>query len=86
MRKHYLKKLKETFCKDVVSSRLKLNLTIEQMAGRLAMDPRSYIDIDHGKSSCSALTLALYLIYCCPDVEHFLKQLQAEFEQEIGAA
>lgn len=82
MRKHYLKKLKKVFCKNIIMTRTALGLTLEQMANKLSMDPRSYIDIDHGKNSCSALTLILYLIYCCPDVKAFLSEVKEEFEKD----
>lgn len=46
------------------------------------MEDRSYIDLDHGKSCCSALTLALFLIYLCEDPMLFLNKLRKAFEAE----
>lgn len=46
------------------------------MATLLIMDDRSYADLDHGNSCCSALTLVLYLIYCCDDPMAFLENLR----------
>ena len=51
-----------------------------KMAERLCMDERSYIDLEHGKNGCSVVTLALYLIYECPDVDDFLQKLREIFE------
>ena len=45
------------------------------------LDERSYAELDHGKSSCSGLTLARYLIYCCADPIAFLEKLRIAFEQ-----
>ena len=56
------------------------------MAECLMMDERSYIELDHGKSCCSALTLALFLIYCCEDPLIFLHELRSIFENESGYA
>ena len=52
------------------------------MANQLIMDDRSYINLDHGKSGCSALTLALYLIYCSDDPVKFLDELKAALEND----
>ncbi|MBO5402632.1 MAG: hypothetical protein J6A85_05635 [Clostridia bacterium] len=37
------------------------------MAEKLAMDDRSYADIENGLSSCSAVTLIIYIIYVLED-------------------
>ena len=52
------------------------------MSEKLLMDYRSYSDIERGINSCSALTLILYLIYSCPDVESFLREAKYAFEQD----
>ncbi len=82
MRKTYLGILKKVFYEQLIRERDKRRLTQCQMADKLSMDPRSYIDLDHGKSGCSALTLVLFLIYCCSDVDKFLKTLKQEFEKQ----
>ena len=61
-------------------------MTQTQMAGRLSMDPRSYVELDQGKSSCSALTLALFLIYVCKDSDTFLEKLRIALEGDDHAA
>ena len=82
MRKYYSDILKTQFYRHLIETRAMLGLTQEQMAETLVMDVRSFMYLDHGKHSCSALTLSLYLIYFCPDVNAFLQDLKAEFEKE----
>ncbi|MBE7032941.1 MAG: hypothetical protein E7406_01790 [Ruminococcaceae bacterium] len=82
MRPYYSKILKELFYQNIIYTRAKLGLTQEQMAETLEMDVRSFMNLDHGKNGCSALTLSLYLIYFCEDVPKFLSELKAEFEKE----
>ena len=81
MRKHYSDILKTQFYHRIIETRATLGLTQEQMAEALAMSARSYMYLDHGKHSCSALTLSLYLIYYCPDVDAFLQELKTAFEK-----
>lgn len=81
MRKEFSAILKSYFCQQVWATRTACDMTQAAMAERLMMADRSYIDLDHGKISCSALTLALFLIYCCPDPEGFLAGLRQAFEE-----
>ena len=67
MRKNYTKVLKSYFHQKLFRSRVDLGITQEEMAHRLLMASRTYIDLDHGKTCCSALTLALFLIYIYDD-------------------
>lgn len=62
MRKLQHEVLKAYFYTQLITTRLEKRLTQSQMAERLAMDERSYIDWNHGKSCCSAITLARFLI------------------------
>lgn len=86
MRKTYRKALAKYFNQVLVRTRMEQALTQSQMAEKLAMDERSYIDLDHGKSCCSAVTLALFLIYCCGDPLGFLGELKNAIETEINRA
>ena len=81
MRKHYSDILKTVFYRNLIQTRLSLDITQEKMAEALIMDVRSYINLDHGKSCCSALTLSLFLIYYCSDVDSFLLELKKAFEE-----
>lgn len=80
MRKHYIQVLRSFFHNKLFHTREALGITQEEMAHRLAMATRTYVDLDHGKTSCSALTLALFLIYVCADPAAFLEELRDAFE------
>lgn len=80
MRKHYTNILKAIFCEQLLHRRADLEISQEEMAHRLVMACRTYVDLEHGKTCCSALTLALFLIYLCADPLAFLKELQNAFE------
>ena len=86
MRKAYRTILKMCFHQHLVYARTEQGLTQSEMAERLAMDDRSYIDLDHGKSCCSAITLALFLVYVCNDVETFVGELRHAFEDGLNRA
>ncbi|MBE6900784.1 MAG: hypothetical protein E7479_09050 [Ruminococcaceae bacterium] len=80
MRKLYQRALKNFFYNDLIKTRAKMKYTQSQMAALLIMDDRSYAELDHGNSCCSALTLVLYLIYCCNDPMAFLESLRKVLE------
>ena len=80
MRKHYAKVLKTFFHENIFQARCDLGLSQEDMADRLSMAWRTYIDLEHGKTSCSGVTLALFLIYICSEPVIFLEALRHAFE------
>ena len=89
MRKTYQRLIREYFCRMIFEYRIQEDLTQLQMAERLCMDERSYIDLEHGKNGCSVVTLVLYLVFECQDSDAFLldmerlhKQAEAEIEKE----
>ena len=86
MRKQYEETLKSFFHESLFRRRNELGLTQEETAYRLAMNSRSYIELDHGKSSCSSLTLARFLIYLCDDPLLFLNKLRHAFENKESNA
>lgn len=86
MRKQYEKVLKAFFREKIFRRRDKLEITQEEMASRLIMACRTYVDIEHGKSGCSALTLAIYLVYICEDPLLFLNELRNVFDDLIKEA
>lgn len=86
MRRHYEKILKVFFHERLFRRRGDLGITQEEMADKLAMANRTYVDLDHGRSCCSALTLALFLIYICDDPLLFLEELRNAFEEDDQAA
>ena len=81
MRKQYISILKEVFYKHLIAARSRLELTQESMASILVMNTRNFVELDHGKSCCSSLTLSLFLIYCCPDPIAFLDELRTAYER-----
>ena len=81
MRKRYLIILKNFFHDALARCKHRQEATQAQMARILEMDQRSYVDLDHGISCCSGLTLARFLIYCCDDPLLFLEDLRTEFER-----
>ena len=86
MRKQYIRILKVFFCRKVRSSRAELEISQEDMADRLLMAARTYIDLEQAKNCCSALTLALYLIYVCNDPLAFLNELRQALEADTTQA
>ena len=80
MRKQYIAILNKFFHKNLTATRMQNRLSQVKMADKLIMDTRSYVNLDHGKSGCSALTLALFLIYLCDDAPGFLNELRKQLE------
>ena len=62
MRKQLREILKAYFYTQLIATRSEKRLTQSQMAERLAMEDRSYIDLDQGKTCFSTITLARVLI------------------------
>lgn len=81
MRNLYTGILKDTFRIELMKFRTERNLTQARMSERIEMSERSYADIESGKSCCSAVTLVLYLVYCCDDVDGFLSKLKERMEK-----
>ena len=81
MRKHQREILKNYFYSQLIATRESSGLTQAQMAERLAMDDRSYVDLDHGKTCYSAITLARFLVFVCESPLDFLVGLRNAFEE-----
>ena len=86
MRRTYRDILKQHFHIHLVHIRTANSLTQSEMAEKLSMDDRSFIDLDHGKTCCSAVTLALFLVYVCEDVDEFLEELRRAFNAAFDRA
>lgn len=81
MRNHYKQILKAFFHHKLFRTRVDvLDITQEEMANLLALSSRSYVDLDHGRRCCSAVTLALFLVCVCNDPAEFLEELRYAFE------
>ena len=59
------------------------DITQEQMAELLFMNPRSYSDIECGVTACGALTTVLLLMRM-QDSEEFLQDLRLKFDGLLG--
>ena len=86
MEVHYMRKqceqiLKNLFHETLVNTRYQVELTQEQMAAILMMDVRSYVELDHGNSGCSALTLCLFLVFVCEKPGEFLDKFKVYAER-----
>ena len=86
MRNTYRIMIGKYFCQTVFTYRMQQDMTQVEMAERLCMDERSYIDLEHGKNGCSVVTLMLFLLYECSDVDVFLRELRDIFEEANDAA
>lgn len=86
MRKRYRQILKTFFRDKVFSTRDDMGISQEDIANILAMAPRTFIDLEHGKTGCSALTLALFMIYICKNPVAFLEELRNAFETDRDKA
>lgn len=86
MRKQYEKVLKAFFHEKLFRCREELGISQEEMAHRLAMASRTYVELDHGKSGCGALTLALFLSRICDDPLSFLVELRHALENSDAKA
>lgn len=81
MRKQQREILKNYFYAQLIAARSAKRMTQSQMAEQLAMDDRSYVDLDHGKTCCSAITLARFLVFVCESPVQFLEGLRLAFEK-----
>ena len=80
MKTVYLEILRKAFCDKVRLCRAALDISQEEMASRLEVATRAYINLEHGGSCCGVLTLALFLVYIYDDATVFLDELRNAFE------
>lgn len=62
-----LDRLKNSFKNELIAKRTELDLSQEKMAERLDISLRSYSDLEHGISFCSALSLINFVNNCNVD-------------------
>ncbi len=86
MREYCTEVLKNLFSTNLLQSRSNRNISQEEMAHRLRMASRSYVELEHGKSCCSAVTLMLYLCYFCADPLGFLASFRTALDAHNEAA
>lgn len=83
-RRNYIKKaLQEIFPVELKQYRIKKGVSQEAMARLLMVVARSYIDLEHGVTFPSALTLANYLLLLPEkEQEDLLRRLRSSIESE----
>ena len=86
MRERNLRVFKEFFNNRLILARDNLGVTQEKMAHRLSMAPRTFSDLERGRSGCGALTLVLFMIYICKDPIEFLEELRNALESDSNKA
>lgn len=79
MRKQYESILRAVYRRNLLDYRSKLGISQEEMACRLSMACRSYVELEHGRNGCSALTLVLFLLRVCDKPFQFLEDLRRAF-------
>ena len=63
-----------------------LDITQEEMAHRIGISTRAYVDLENGKTTCSAVTLALFLVYVCNEANKYEKSaINAELARPLCA-
>ena len=80
MKKIYREILKEAMRDALRENKEAYHRTQAEMAERLSISVRFYAYLMSGKTMCSALTLVLFLLDCCPDHDAFLEQLRTALE------
>ena len=82
-RENMKKALQERFPVELKQYRIKKGLSQETMARLLMVAVRSYIDLEHGDTLPSALTLANYLLLLPEkEQEDLLRRLRSSIESE----
>lgn len=84
MRKTAHAVIKENLRSKIFQTRVKNKWTKRRMAEMLAMDDRSYSDIEKGISSCSVVTLVIFIAFVLEDSvqkEELFKELRESIEK-----
>lgn len=68
----YIPALREFMSSDLYCTRKQLCLSQAQMAERLLIEPRSYVELEHGRNLCCTRVFMFYLFRCRPEREAFL--------------
>lgn len=67
---------KEVITEHIKATRKELGLTQAEMSAKLQIDLRTYCNIESGRSLCGTMTLLIYLLYICPDVNGLLDEIR----------
>ncbi len=82
MRNKYTEALKKYLSQALKEERKNSNMTQLEMAGRLEMDVRSYVELEHGNSVFSGVTLTLFLLRTGVDSGKVLKEIEKIYKEE----
>lgn len=81
MRNRYKQVLSAFFRHKLFQTRITLlDITQEEMAHRIGISTRAYVNLENGKTTCSAVTLALFFAFVCIDPIAFREELRYAFE------
>lgn len=83
MRKYYKRLLQDFLAEQIRRFRAENGYTQEQMAEYLRISPRSYIDLEHNRYGCSAMTFIFFLLML--DIEEVIR-LVNDFREQIERA
>ena len=73
--------LRDFMMERLTQVRFEKKLTQAKFAELLMLDTRSYAAIEKGEYGCCALTLVMYLLYCCDDIDGFFDELRPRIMQ-----
>lgn len=68
--------LRDFMMERLTKVRFQKKLTQAKFAELLMLDTRSYAAIEKGEYGCCALTLVMYLLFSCDDIEGFFEELR----------
>lgn len=78
-------KLKAILKRELKKIRYKRGMTQEQMAEKLGISPRSYLELEHGRRAPSTMSLVRFLLLLREEeLFPLLKELWALAEEEEG--
>ena len=76
--------LRSFFAERFLLIRDSLGLTQMEFALDLGIDRRSYLDIEHRKNLCCAVTLLAYLCYFCDDPLDILNECRRILDKHLN--
>ena len=75
--------IQEHISKHLAKVRFEEKMTQDKFAELLMVNPRSYSNLEKGKSCCCTLTFIMFLVFCCKDVEAFTNELRTIITKAI---
>lgn len=77
MKELYISGLKQLLSAQLIQYRRTHGLSQAQLAERLGIEPRSYIELEHGKSLCSTPVFLRFLLLCGDDPAGLLHEIRS---------